>query len=700
MSNVLLILRQHPVWATSGLLVIVSLITVGIMPSFLNEPLRRSAEEAVNAGAPDYHVDIGRLDLHPFTLSLNLRDVAVRQQANPDSPLMTVPVITANAHVLPLFLGKLAAEIALNQPIVSVTKVQLATLLNKTAQDSPEPDRANGVTTAWQDSIRSKMAFTMTLKVRQGAVSVAAPQFAEAVLVQDLNLAVDGLTNRSDDTYPTRLHIDARLLKNTRLTIDGQVDPLATPVPAVDMQLNLQDVDLPTVIKLVGQHDTPLHAGTAEAAGRLVYGPSDRSVTIDHASLQGLKVEYVMNPESSVLQSDAKQAATAAEAWQDQVAALFPVTIKEASIQGGEVLYRPDVKADPFQIHRLDLTIRNMTNRPAERGENPSEVSITASLPDQAKISLEGRANLLARPVPSVQAHVKMERVQIDSLRPLVGHFNVQLQQGTLNAQGQIQYAHQRTQIAIDDFLLEEATVDYVHREATKAKETARAKKGAQKVKEVHQDPRATITITHGKIVHSDMGFINTAASPDYRVFFSDMNLEVENFSNRLEKGTGVIKLTGNFMGSGPTVVSGNFRPEKPTPDFNVAVKIIKTKVPSMNNLLRAYSDIDTHAGWFALFSELSVKENHIEGYVKPFLKDVETYDPDKDRDKALTQKIYKAVVQGIVNLLKNTPRGEVATQTDVSGDVENPEASTWEIVGKLVQNAFFEAILPAFGRA
>ena len=93
------------------------------------------------------------------------------------------------------------------------------------------------------------------------------------------------------------------------------------------------------------------------------------------------------------------------------------------------------------------------------------------------------------------------------------------------------------------------------------------------------------------------------------------------------------------------------------------------------------------------------MKDNHIDGYVKPLLKDVEVYDPNQDKEKALTHKVYEAVVGGVLGLLQNRPRNEVATTTDMSGPVENPQANTWEIVEKLVQNAFFKAILPGFER-
>ena len=62
-----------------------------------------------------------------------------------------------------------------------------------------------------------------------------------------------------------------------------------------------------------------------------------------------------------------------------------------------------------------------------------------------------------------------------------------------------------------------------------------------------------------------------------------------------------------------------------------------------------------------------------------------------------MAAKIYKAVIDGVTSLLENTPRDEVATKSDMSGRIENPQASTWQIIGKLVQNAFFNAILPGF---
>jgi hypothetical protein len=118
-----------------------------------------------------------------------------------------------------------------------------------------------------------------------------------------------------------------------------------------------------------------------------------------------------------------------------------------------------------------------------------------------------------------------------------------------------------------------------------------------------------------------------------------------------------------------------------------------------MNDLLRAYGNFDVTAGLFSLYSELSVKRGRVEGYIKPLFRDIKVYDARQDQEKSLFHKLYEGLVGGVAKLLENTPREEVATRTEVSGALENPQTSTWQTVINLVKNAFFKAILPGFER-
>jgi hypothetical protein len=148
-------------------------------------------------------------------------------------------------------------------------------------------------------------------------------------------------------------------------------------------------------------------------------------------------------------------------------------------------------------------------------------------------------------------------------------------------------------------------------------------------------------------------------------------------------------------MGSGITTASGNFRPEKGGPDLDLYLKIENTQLTAMNDLLRAYGDFDVSAGAFSLTSALHIKNNAISGYIKPFFKDIKV--SRKDKGRGIFHQAYEMMIGGVALLLENRSRQEVATKANITGSVDNPETSTWQIVVELIKNAFFKAILPSF---
>jgi hypothetical protein len=93
------------------------------------------------------------------------------------------------------------------------------------------------------------------------------------------------------------------------------------------------------------------------------------------------------------------------------------------------------------------------------------------------------------------------------------------------------------------------------------------------------------------------------------------------------------------------------------------------------------------------------VQNGTVRGYVKPLFKEMDVYDVRQDQEKNLIQKIYEGLVGGVSQLLENRPREEIATKANIIGRLDNPQASTWQVLVNLLQNAFFQAILPGFER-
>jgi hypothetical protein len=131
--------------------------------------------------------------------------------------------------------------------------------------------------------------------------------------------------------------------------------------------------------------------------------------------------------------------------------------------------------------------------------------------------------------------------------------------------------------------------------------------------------------------------------------------------------------------------------------DLNLAIE--NTDMATMSDLMRSYANFDVAAGNFSMFSEIKIRQGKIDGYVKPLFKDLQVVDQRPGQEESFWHKTYVKVIQGLSNVLKNRPRKEVATVVPISGDVESPQTSTWQMVVNLVQNAFFKAILPGFDR-
>lgn len=196
--------------------------------------------------------------------------------------------------------------------------------------------------------------------------------------------------------------------------------------------------------------------------------------------------------------------------------------------------------------------------------------------------------------------------------------------------------------------------------------------------------------------VNGEFGFVNEAADQRYRLLISDTEFFIRNFSNQFVKGAAEFGLRGKFMGTGKTLVTGVFRPEKKGPDFRLDVSIENTAMKPMSDLFRAYGNFEIEEGLFFFYSELRVEVDKINGYVKPMFQDMKVTDNRNEEERSIFHKLYIGILRGLTELLEN-PQDRVATQADISGPLEDPSASTWQIIQRLVQNAFFKSILPGF---
>ncbi|HEY2988241.1 MAG TPA: DUF748 domain-containing protein [Candidatus Binatia bacterium] len=382
--------------------------------------------------------------------------------------------------------------------------------------------------------------------------------------------------------------------------------------------------------------------------------------------------------------------------WQDALEAAYPLKINRFAIRNGDLTYVDKGPFKPLHVTKLNFTTENIRNVKSEKGVYPSPVELDGVIFDTGKAQFKGDADFLAKPYIAIKGDVELAQITLDYFKPIAERYKFSVRKGTLSTRGTVEYNSEVEKILISSVTLNGLDADYLHQE-TGTGPTEKVTKEAGKVARETAN-KSTLEVKVDRLeLDGRIGYVNQAAKPPYHVFLDNTKVQVQNLSNHLKEGIARANVTGKFLGSGDTKAVAAFRPENKGPDFDLNVSIENTDMTKMNDLLRAYANIDVVQGIFSLYAEVKVRQGKIDGYVKPLFKDLKVYDRRQDKEKSLFRKTYEALIGGISGLLENRPRQEVATTIPITGDVEAPQTSTWETIVKLIQNAFFKAILPGF---
>src|SRR5918997_6197058 len=101
------------------------IVALGLFDGLIDEPLRGYVERQISSRLQGYTVRIGTLDVHPFSVSVDLRDVAVVQDAHPEPPIVQVPQLHASVQWSALLSWSLVGDIRIDRPEVHVHLAQL-----------------------------------------------------------------------------------------------------------------------------------------------------------------------------------------------------------------------------------------------------------------------------------------------------------------------------------------------------------------------------------------------------------------------------------------------------------------------------------------------------------------------------------------------------------------------------------------------
>lgn len=383
--------------------------------------------------------------------------------------------------------------------------------------------------------------------------------------------------------------------------------------------------------------------------------------------------------------------------WQDAIQSIYPFKINLFRIHDGEFTY---IDTDPKRpLHFKDLSLRadNIRNIHYKDQVYPSPFHAEAVVFEKGRMTIDGKGNFLAKPLPAMLAQYWVENIPLKQFEPELQRANFHVYGGTFTSKGKLEYAPQIRRYEVDEATADGIHLDYVHTSQTATAETARLNLVKTTAAGVANAPNAVLDIHQVNFIHSELKFLDEASNPHFRLAISELNLKATNLSNHLSSGPARFNLTGKLMGSGDTTMSGVLRPENKGPNFDFDLTSINTDLTSLNDFLRAYGKFDVAAGRVSIYTQMSMKDHYMTGYVKPIFTDLKVYDAQKDAKKPILHQAYEMVVGGAAKLFKNQSTKQVAAKIDISGPVNTPNISVWQAIGEFIQNAFVKAIVPGY---
>jgi len=188
-------------------------------------------------------------------------------------------------------------------------------------------------------------------------------------------------------------------------------------------------------------------------------------------------------------------------------------------------------------------------------------------------------------------------------------------------------------------------------------------------------------------------------SEPEVDVYLQHVHLVAENLTNSRDVSddrVARLALRAVPMNAGRLQARVALDPFAERPDFDFDGQVTGADLTQWNDFLRAYAGIDVERGGFSLYAELLARGDRFEGYLKPFLRDVDVLDVEEEvEEQGLLSSLWEGLVGVTQEVFENQPQDRLATRIPLSGTVEDPDVGFWATLANVVRNAFVEGIAP-----
>jgi Domain of Unknown Function (DUF748) len=402
--------RRRWIWLLGGLVLLVGLVYGAAR--YADEPVRRYMEAEVNRRLTGYTVRIPALHVQPWTVSIELRDAAILQDANPDPPVAHVGRLSTRLDWRALLHRRIVADITFERPTIYVN---LKNVRAEASEKTAIKDRG------WQQALEA-LAFDLKinrLRVLEGDVTYVDRGPFKPLHVSRVNLSAENIRNiaSQEQVYPSPIHFEAVVFDVGSVWLDGRADFLAEPHVGVQAALRMDQVQLDYFRPIIDRYNLSVRNGSLSLAGNVEYAPKITRLILERALVEGVALEYRHLPQTAEVEK-ARAQQTADAAKQAATASSTELRIDRLEVVKSTFGFTNQAAKPPYRLQLTDtaLTVEALGN---QRQNGPAVARLTGQLMGRGETSLTATLRRQAGGA-DMDVTAKIEDAELVRLKELV----------------------------------------------------------------------------------------------------------------------------------------------------------------------------------------------------------------------------------------------------------------------------------------
>ncbi|MBA2481109.1 MAG: DUF748 domain-containing protein [Planctomycetes bacterium] len=185
-------------------------------------------------------------------------------------------------------------------------------------------------------------------------------------------------------------------------------------------------------------------------------------------------------------------------------------------------------------------------------------------------------------------------------------------------------------------------------------------------------------------------------------VHIGKLDAVVTNLTNTKELSStdslvSTLKARGSTVGGGALEIDGDIDPFAPKPTFTIRLKLERLDLPAINELTKAYANVDIERGSLDLYADIAAKDGALSGTVKPLFRGLDILNFGTDKKDGALHLFWEAIVGATGKILQNLPKDQLATEIPLNGSIDAPSTNIMTVIGGVLKNAFVRALMPGF---